>query len=158
MPYEICVKSRQQRILLLTVEETDKIRDLKQDVKAKVEEDEPLYFNGLELADEEATLLEYNIVPDECPGGPVLHLGGCTTFDIECELPTGRQLKEHVTNDTTVAQLKGRITSEAGIPYLCMKLLDGNLELRDPVPLRHYGLAGRTVRVLTRQLYAGPAA
>eukprot|EP00439_Symbiodinium_sp_Y106_P086913 s721_g36.t3 len=159
MPYEICVKNRQQNILLLTVEETDTIHDLKQDVKARVgEAEEPLFFNGVELLDEEATLLEYNIVPDECPGGPIVHLGGCAAFDLECELPSGRQIRESVTGDTTVAQLKGRITSEAGIPYLCMKLLAGDLELRDPVCLRHYDLAGRGLRVVTtRQLYAGPA-
>lgn len=39
--------------------------------------------------------------------------------------------QEHVTGDTTVAQLKGRITSEVGIPYLCMKLFAGTKELRD---------------------------
>ncbi|CAE7727574.1 unnamed protein product [Symbiodinium sp. CCMP2456] len=160
MPYEICVKNRQQNILLLTVEETDTIHDLKQDVKARVgDAEEPLFFNGVELLDEEATLLEYNIVPDECPGGPIVHLGGCAAFDLECELPSGRQLRESVTGDTTVAQLKGRITSEAGIPYLCMKLLAGDLELRDPVCLRHYDLAGLGLRVVTtRRLYAGPAA
>ncbi|CAE7751258.1 lgrC, partial [Symbiodinium necroappetens] len=105
--------------------------------------EEPLFFNGVELLDEEATLLEYNIV------GPIVHLGGCAAFDLECELPSGRQLRESVTGDTTVAQLKGRITSEAGIPYLCMKLLAGDLELRDPVCLRHYDLAGLGLRVVT---------
>ena len=113
-----------------------------------------------------------------------------------------------MTGETTVAQLKGRITSEApdgvqetrnqwnmthqeaGIPYLCMKLLANNVELQepseirqadtddlessrflpsasckcmcssqDPVPLRHYDLAGQGLRVITtRRLYAGPAA
>ena len=51
---------------------------------------------------QEASLLEYNIVgallrshsqiggrkcsevPDECPGGPIVHLGGCAAFDLEC--------------------------------------------------------------------------
>eukprot|EP00913_Durusdinium_trenchii_P020515 g19270.t1 len=102
--------------------------------RVAAEADEPLVFNGVELDDEDATLLEYNIVPDDCPGGPVLHLGGAPwrSFDLECQLPSGGHIKEHVTPETTVAQLKGRITSEVGIPYLCMKLFAGRVELREP--------------------------
>ncbi|CAL1133617.1 unnamed protein product [Cladocopium goreaui] len=148
----------QQNVLIITVEETDSIREVKQDIKARVAEaDEPLFYNGVELADEDATLLEYNIagsrVPDHCPGGPLIHLGGAPwrSFDLE---------PEHVTAETTVAQLKGRITSEVGIPYLCMKLFAGPVELRDPLPLQRYGLAGDSaVQVMTtRSLYTGPAA
>ncbi|CAK9008170.1 unnamed protein product [Durusdinium trenchii] len=164
MPCDLCIKNRQQNILVITVEETDSIRDLRQEIKARVaaEADEPLVFNGVELDDEDATLLEYNIVPDDCPGGPVLHLGGAPwrSFDLECQLPSGGHIKEHVTPETTVAQLKGRITSEVGIPYLCMKLFAGRVELRDPLPLERYGLSGDcAVQVrATRPLYAGPAA
>lgn len=156
-------RRHQQNILIITVEETDSIREVKQDIKARVAEaDEPLFYNGVELADEDATLLEYNIVPDDCPGGPVIHLGGAPwkSFDLECRLPSGGHIKEHVTAETTVAQLKGRITSEVGIPYLCMKLFAGPVELRDPLPLQRYGLAGDSaVQVMTtRSLYTGPAA
>ncbi|CAJ1351065.1 unnamed protein product [Effrenium voratum] len=162
MPYDLCIKNSQQQILVVTVEETDSIRELKQDLKARLaaEANEPLFFNGVELADEDATLLEYNVVPDDCPGGPVVHMGTCPcSFDLECRLPGGGHIKEHVTGDTTVAQLKGRITSEVGIPYLCMKLFAGTKELRDPLPLQRYGLAGDSaVQVSTRPLYAGPAA
>ena len=52
MPYELCVKGRQQNVLLITVEETDSVADLKRDIKARIEADEPLYFNGVELSDE----------------------------------------------------------------------------------------------------------
>ena len=31
---------------------------------------------------------------------------------------------------------------EVGIPYLCMKLFAGSVELRDALPLQRYGLAG----------------
>ena len=34
MPYELCVKNRQQNILVITVEETDTLADLKRDIKA----------------------------------------------------------------------------------------------------------------------------
>ena len=34
-------------------------------------------------------------------------------LDSRCRLPSGGHIKEHVTAETTVAQLKGRITSEA---------------------------------------------
>ena len=220
MPYDLCIKNSQQNILVLTVEETDSIRDLKQDIKARISDvqDEPLFFNGVELADEDATLLEYNILPDDCPGGPVVHLGRCQrSFNLPCHLPSGGLIQEHVTPETTVGQLKGRITSEVGmyawkvkarkskslsqclsldviswffferilttsflmilkhthfcfytpslslqvgIPYLCMKLFAGPVELRDPLPLCRYGLAGDVaVQVrTTRPLYAGPAA
>lgn len=121
-----------------------------------------LFFNGVELLDEEATLLEYDVVPDDCPGGPVVHLGGSPfgSFDLQCLLPNGRLLKEQVTLETTVAQLKGRICSETGMPFLCMKLHVGAVELRDAPPLGRYGLSGhKAVQVSsTRKLYVGPAA
>ncbi|CAE8586485.1 unnamed protein product [Polarella glacialis] len=167
MSYELCVKSRAQQILVLRVEETDTILDLKKQIQGQigtpVQDQQPLYFNGQELDDESATLLEYNILADDCPGGPVVQLGssaGESSFDLECLLPGGRRLKEHVTVDTTVAQLKGRLTSEVGIPYLCMKLSAGLEELRDPFTLRQYRLAGdsRIEVSTTRPLYAGPAA
>ncbi|CAJ1453340.1 unnamed protein product [Effrenium voratum] len=122
-------------------EETDSIRELKQDLKARLAAEadclasaanEPLFFNGVELADEDATLLEYNVVPDDCPGGPVVHMGTCPCSFPSCSSRADQSLRqEHVTGDTTVAQLKGRITSEVGIPYLCMKLFAGTKELRD---------------------------
>eukprot|EP00440_Ansanella_granifera_P000014 gb/GFBE01000015.1/.p1 GENE.gb/GFBE01000015.1/~~gb/GFBE01000015.1/.p1 ORF type:complete len:166 (+),score=35.51 gb/GFBE01000015.1/:1-498(+) len=164
MPFELCIKSRQQNILVLKVEETDTILDIKKSIKSRLEEavEDPLYFNGVELTDEDATLLEYNIVQDECPGGPIVHLGrpANVAFNVECKLPSGQPLKECVTRETTVAQLKGRITCEAGIPFLMMKLFSGDVELRDAMPLAHYGIPGSSaIRVATtRPLYTGPAA
>ena len=39
---------------------------------------------------------------------------------------------------------------QVGIPYLCMKLFAGPVELRDPLPLQRYGLAGDSaVQVMT---------
>ncbi len=39
---------------------------------------------------------------------------------------------------------------QVGIPYLCMKLFAGSVELRDPLPLQRYGLAGDSaVQVMT---------
>ena len=39
---------------------------------------------------------------------------------------------------------------QVGIPYLCMKLFAGPVELRDPLPLQRYGLAGDSaVQVVT---------
>eukprot|EP00930_Biecheleria_cincta_P078924 TRINITY_DN66561_c0_g1_i1.p1 TRINITY_DN66561_c0_g1~~TRINITY_DN66561_c0_g1_i1.p1 ORF type:complete len:169 (-),score=47.12 TRINITY_DN66561_c0_g1_i1:8-514(-) len=162
--YEICIKSREQNIMVLRVMETDTISEVLAKLKDKLGESvqQSLFFNGVELTDKEATLLEYNIVADDCPGGPVLNLGGSpwSDFDLECKLPNGSLLKECVTQETTVAQLKGRITSEAGIPYLCMKLFAQGSELRDALTLAHYKLPGqcRVEVVTTRPLYAGPAA
>eukprot|EP00931_Biecheleriopsis_adriatica_P095523 TRINITY_DN6911_c0_g2_i1.p2 TRINITY_DN6911_c0_g2~~TRINITY_DN6911_c0_g2_i1.p2 ORF type:complete len:166 (-),score=27.88 TRINITY_DN6911_c0_g2_i1:9-506(-) len=164
MPYELCVKSQEQNILVLKVEESDTILDLKKSIESRLEKslEAPLYFNGAELADEDASLLEYNIVQDDCPGGPVVNLGASPwdSFDVECKLPSGGSLKERITCETTVAQLKGRITSQAGIPYLCMKLFAGDVELRDCLQFAHYRLPSSCcIKVATtRPLYAGPAA
>ena len=39
---------------------------------------------------------------------------------------------------------------QVGIPYLCLKLFAGPVELRDPLPLQRYGLAGDSaVQVMT---------
>eukprot|EP00933_Yihiella_yeosuensis_P083407 TRINITY_DN97621_c0_g1_i1.p1 TRINITY_DN97621_c0_g1~~TRINITY_DN97621_c0_g1_i1.p1 ORF type:complete len:182 (-),score=20.63 TRINITY_DN97621_c0_g1_i1:76-591(-) len=166
--FELSIKNRQQQILKLPVKETSTIFEVKKKLQDlldyPVEEQLPLYFNGSELADDNASLLEYSIVEDECPGGPVLTLGSSEkeSFDLECQLPNGKSLKEHVSLETTIAQLKGRITSEAGIPYLCMKIFAERTELKDPMTLRQLKqqLPGAaSVRVATtRPIYAGPAA
>merc|ERR1719356_629787 len=85
----------------------------------------PLFVSGRELSDDAASLLEYDVVPDACPGGPVVSLGGTpwAPFKVRVQLPNGRLLQESVGLETTIAQLKGRITAQVGIPYLTMKLL-----------------------------------
>mmetsp|Transcript_12591 Transcript_12591/g.22240 ORF Transcript_12591/g.22240 Transcript_12591/m.22240 type:complete len:167 (+) Transcript_12591:73-573(+) len=164
MAFEICIKGRQQNITVVRVQEDDTVRMLKKAIQGRLGEKvtEPIYFNGVELGDEDGILLEYGIVQDACPGGPVLHLGtsAAASFDLSCALPDGDILKEHVSFQTSVAQLKGRITSEVGIPYLCMKLFHDGTELRDPMTLADYKLpADCCIEVATtKKLYRGPAA
>merc|ERR1712113_1079858 len=135
--YEICVKNRKQQILLFNVEATNTIKDLKKSIEEKTGvnqgEQQPLYFNGLELTDEEATLLEYGVVPDDCPGGPIVMLGtsAWVPFYVNVFLPDGRRHNVLVTITTTVGQLKGRITTEMGVPYLMQKLIVDGKELQN---------------------------
>eukprot|EP00443_Scrippsiella_acuminata_P040234 CAMPEP_0115234110 /NCGR_PEP_ID=MMETSP0270-20121206/34622_1 /TAXON_ID=71861 /ORGANISM="Scrippsiella trochoidea, Strain CCMP3099" /LENGTH=167 /DNA_ID=CAMNT_0002648843 /DNA_START=113 /DNA_END=616 /DNA_ORIENTATION=- len=165
MPFELSVKSRQQQILIFDVEEVDTIGALKRKIRDKVGSGgmQPLFFKGVELADDDASLLEYDIVPDDCPGGPVIALGSgpSDSFCVAIELPGGRVHEEMVTGETTVAQLKGRITSQVGIPYLAIKLFVGDAQLKDRFKLVESGISpGATkVRLATSMpLYAGPAA
>mmetsp|Transcript_43108 Transcript_43108/g.138611 ORF Transcript_43108/g.138611 Transcript_43108/m.138611 type:complete len:172 (+) Transcript_43108:88-603(+) len=165
MPYEVSIKSRKQQILLVDVEETDTVAELKKKIKSKLgagpESQQPLFFNGVELADDEASLLEYDVVPDDCPGGPIVTMGRSpwTPFRLQVELPGGRIYQELVSIDTTVAQVKGRITSEVGIPYLAIKLYAKDTLLKDRLTLADAGVApGSKIRLSTGMpLYAGPA-
>ena len=102
------------------------------------------------------------MVPDGCPGGPVVYLGPAPydSFQVPCCLPNGLVVKEQVTASTSVAQLKGRLCSETGLPYLCIRLYVGQEELKDTEKLQRYELSGyKQVQVKpTRPLYVGPAA
>mmetsp|Transcript_53855 Transcript_53855/g.138729 ORF Transcript_53855/g.138729 Transcript_53855/m.138729 type:complete len:168 (-) Transcript_53855:78-581(-) len=166
MPYELCVKNRKQQILLFDVEEMDTIASLKKKIQDKtgtsVADQQPLYFNAKELSDDNASLLEYDIVPDDCPGGPIVALGGTEwcPFTVRIELPNGRTLKEMVTNDSTAGQLKGRLTAAVGIPYLAMKLFHQSAEIKERSKLGECGvLPDSTIRLeTTMPLYQGPEA
>merc|ERR1711937_820320 len=78
-------------------------------------------------------LLELNIVKDDCPGGPIVTMGSSVwaPFTVYIKMPGGKTVKELVSLDTTVGQLKGKITTDFGIPYLMMKLFMDNTELKD---------------------------
>mmetsp|Transcript_8493 Transcript_8493/g.22763 ORF Transcript_8493/g.22763 Transcript_8493/m.22763 type:complete len:168 (-) Transcript_8493:75-578(-) len=166
MPYELCVKSRKQQILLFDVEEMTSVGELKKKIQDKtgmsVGDQPPLFFDAKELTDDSASLLEYDIVPDDCPGGPIVSMGTTAwcPFNVHIQLPSGRVHKEMVTGDSTVAQLKGRITAAVGIPYLAMKLLSADAELKDPCTLTECGVAadGKIQLLTTMKLYAGPTA
>lgn len=81
-------------------------------------------------------------------------------FTVTCVLPDGFVHKDLLTSAMTVAQLKGRITSEVGIPYLCMKLYLDGIELQERRTLGHSGVNGSSqIEVaLTRSIYKGPQA
>merc|ERR1712032_1645039 len=121
---------------------------------------QPLYFNGVEMGDESATLAEYSVTPDDFPGGPIVQLGRSPycPYDVYVELPDGRAHKVWVNADTSVAQLKGQVSGELGIPYLMMDLSCGGEELRDRYKLGEYNVSPNAKIALTtpRPLYAGP--
>merc|ERR1711879_37098 len=117
--------------------------------------------NGQEMNDEGAMLLELDIVPDDCPGGPIVNMGSSAwaPFDVFINLPGGKTIKEHVNIDTTVGQLKGKITTDYGIPYLMMKLYYGESQLKDYKTLGDLDVpAGCKIMLETiKPLYYGPS-
>merc|ERR1712232_357269 len=102
--------------ILLQVEELERVADLKKKIQEKtgvpVADQQSLYFEGAELNDDAAMLLELNIVADDCPGGPIVTMGSCAwvPFTVSIKLPGGKTVKELVSMDTSVGQLKGKIT------------------------------------------------
>merc|ERR1711918_8221 len=165
-PYEVCIKNRKQQIILLQAEELETIGDLKKKIQEKtgvpVADQQPLYFDGGELNDESAMLLELNIVADDCPGGPIVTMGSSAwaPFTVCLKLPGGKTVKELVSIDTTVGQLKGKITTDFGIPYLMIKLYMEGTELKDLKTLGDMDVPpGCKLELETvKPLYDGPAA
>mmetsp|Transcript_63169 Transcript_63169/g.150621 ORF Transcript_63169/g.150621 Transcript_63169/m.150621 type:complete len:163 (-) Transcript_63169:42-530(-) len=146
MPFEVCVKARNGQLTVLDVDDSLTVGALKgklQDFSGKAPAAQPkLYFNGVELGDTDKTLKDYGIVPDDCPGGPILTLGlsKADPFDVYVQLPSGGQHKAWVTCSTTVAQLKSLISEGVGIPYLMIQLLHNYKELKDGKTLGELGV------------------
>merc|ERR1712032_1366804 len=121
---------------------------------------QPLYFNGVEMGDESASLAEYSVTPDDFPGGPIVQLGRSPwcPYDVYVELSDGRAHKVWVSSCTTVAQLRGQVSGELGIPYLMMQMSCGGETLRDRFTLGDYSVPANAKIDLTtaKPLYAGP--
>lgn len=143
----------------------DSLEALKKKIAEKtgvpVGDQQPLYFNGAELTDDNGSLLEYDILPDGCPGGPIVTMGSTAwdPFYLKVKLPSGRTYKAYVTMTTTVGQLKGAITTDCGIPYLVQKLYLDEMQLQDRFTLADYVVPAdaKVDLVLSRPIYAGPA-
>mmetsp|Transcript_14348 Transcript_14348/g.26371 ORF Transcript_14348/g.26371 Transcript_14348/m.26371 type:complete len:163 (-) Transcript_14348:44-532(-) len=154
MQFELCVKARNAQLTALDVDESLTIGALKgklQDFSGKAPAAQPkLYFNGVELADSERSLKDYGILPDGCPGGPIVSLGmsKADPFHVYVQLPGGGQHKAWVTFSTTVAQLKVLVSEGAGIPYLMIQLLHGYKELTDAKTLDELGILPETKLLL----------
>mmetsp|Transcript_159665 Transcript_159665/g.281885 ORF Transcript_159665/g.281885 Transcript_159665/m.281885 type:complete len:168 (-) Transcript_159665:247-750(-) len=165
MPYPLVVKTKKQQIIKFDVEESTTVADVKKKVQEQLGippyDQPPLCFNGKEL-EEGDSLGSLKIVPDGAPGGPIVHLGKSPwdPFYVYVELPSGKEFKVYVSISTTVAQLKGQITNECGVPYLMYELMFQGNDLAELSSLGDCGV-GPEAKILTKTydaLYQGPAA
>lgn len=134
--YELCVKARNQSIIILSVTGGTLVSEVRLKIAENsgvvVERQPDLFFQGVLLPDDK-TLEQCGVVPDGCPGGPIVTMGWTRTdpFYVHVKFPDGTLFRAFVTCNSTVAQLRAQITKEAGVPYLMQKLYSDDMELNE---------------------------
>lgn len=155
--FELCVKTRTLQILLFQVDENWTIIQLKQEIETRTNTSTDkfdLFRDTVQLTDEDATLGSLGILPDGCPGGPILTMSRTPydPYDIVLQKPNGGLHTMYVSKVMSVGQLRAAVCDDLGLPYLMTKLYKNGEELKERKKLEDYdvGPVGEPVEVRTR--------